>query len=112
MRLAHEDTLIAWSQERGAQVRGAVDTTLFSVDVGDDTERLELVAGGCELWVLSRGPFTLLATMSSVVVIETTRGTADTWLLTGLIYAPALLGLLLLVIAMVRTVRSSRALAI
>ena len=70
MRLAHEDTLIAWSQERGAQVRGAVDTTLFSVDVGDDAERLEFVAGGCELWVRSRGPFRLLATMSSVVAAE------------------------------------------
>ncbi|NRD27941.1 hypothetical protein [Frigoribacterium sp. VKM Ac-2836] len=70
MHLAHEDTLIAWSQERGAQVQGAVDTTLFSVDAGDEGERLELVAGGCELWVRSRGPFTLLATMSSVVAAE------------------------------------------
>ena len=70
MRLASEDTLIKWSQEREAQVRGAVDATLFSVDVGDDAERLELAAGGCELWVRSRGPFTLLATMSSVVAAE------------------------------------------
>lgn len=70
MRLAHEDTLIAWSQERGAQVRGAVDTTLFSVDVGDDAERLEFVAGGCELRVRSRGPFRLLATKPSVVAAE------------------------------------------
>jgi len=67
----------------------------------------QLVSGSFSAWPLARE-----CTYMTATVIETTRGTADTWLLTGLIYAPALVGLLLLVIAMVRTVRSSRAQAI
>ncbi|ROS51674.1 hypothetical protein [Frigoribacterium sp. PhB24] len=67
----------------------------------------QLVSGSFSAWPIARE-----CTYVTGSVVETTRGTDDTWLLTGFLYAPALLGLLLLVIAIVRTVRSSRALAI
>jgi len=65
--------------------------------------RTHLISGSFSAWPLARE-----CTYVTGSVIETTRGTADTWLLTGFTYAPALLGLMLIVIAMVRTVRSSR----
>lgn len=69
----------------------------------DSQFQTHLVSGSFSAWPLARE-----CTYVTGSVIETTRGTTDTWLLTGSTYAPALLGLVLLVIAIVRTVRSSR----
>ena len=84
---------------KGATYKCAVEGPYLE----DPQFQTRLVSGSFSAWPLARE-----CTYVTGSVIETTRGTDDTWLLTGFTYAPALLGLTLLVIAMVRTVRSSR----
>jgi len=84
---------------KGATYKCAVEGPYLE----DPQFQTQLVSGSFSAWPLARE-----CTYVTDSVIETTRGTADTWLLTGFTYAPALLGFMLLVIAIVRTVRSSR----
>jgi len=52
----------------------------------------QLVSGSFSAWPLGRE-----CTYMTASVIETARGAADAWILTGLTYGPAVLGLLLVI---------------
>ena len=52
----------------------------------------QLVSGSFSAWPLARE-----CTYMSGAVIETTRGADDAWILTGLTYGPALMGLLVVI---------------
>jgi hypothetical protein len=73
---------------KGATYKCAVEGPFL----GHSSGEAQLVSGSFSTWPLGRE-----CTYMSGAVIETTRGAGDAWILTGLTYGPALIGLLLVI---------------
>jgi len=73
---------------KGATYKCAVDGPFL----GHSSGEAQLVSGSFSTWPLGRECIYM-----SGAVIETTRGAGDAWILTGLTYGPALIGLLLVI---------------
>jgi len=73
---------------KGATYKCAVEGPFL----GHSSGEAQLVSGSFSTWPLGRE-----CTYMSGAVIETTRGADDAWILTGLAYGPAVVGLLLVI---------------